>query len=302
VARLTIADRVHQESMTRIEQEWRGFEEHRRRLHDALRSMYSYPPYTMGTYPPYTMGADIMPGRSVEMKLNPLASTRLCPHHCGSTLVVDYHGSVWCTSASCPDPYQVTRWLNDGKFVNSAYGVIYHEGRPFWREADGSIALIQIQKELVPDKKEMAVCEAAQPANRVTASVLPDGVNVLSVPRIGDKAKGDAQERLDQAYAEGFLTQKEFKARQEAAQAAKTQTELDMLAGDLQKVIALAPVQGRKKNRAVMHPAVCLLLPAAVFFGTSEALSFESHLLAWLFLAAGIILLFSGIILASRRR
>jgi uncharacterized protein GlcG (DUF336 family) len=190
-----------------------------------------------------------------------------------------------------------------------AVALLLQETDCFWRHADGTFTWIQKQRDgvPVPDKKktgeqEIAVREAAQTANRVTATVLPDGVNILSAPRIGDAAKGTAQERLDQAYAEGFLTQEEFRARQEAAQAAKTQQELDALAADLGKVPGPCPVPVKAVVKRRVHPAVALL-PAIAFYAlaTDVAVAAGPWFLVALFTAAGVAMLTLSAVLALRR-
>lgn len=93
----------------------------------------------------------------------------------------------------------------------------------------------------------------------------PDGVHILSVPRIGDEVRNTYLEKLREAYGGGYLSQDEIDARQGAALKAESREDLEKLVKDLSLIPEKKEkLPEKKKERTWTSPRVIVPALAAL--------------------------------------
>lgn len=122
----------------------------------------------------------------------------------------------------------------------------------------------------------------------------PRGVHLLSALRVGDQAKDITLNRLREAHAAGYIDLAEYGARQDAAMAAATEGELDLLVRDLPPpAVTPAPRSPLRYHLPVVSNVIGIiaaLIAASIIplSGTLGVILFAGCML----LAAGLIVLF----------
>ena len=129
--------------------------------------------------------------------------------------------------------------------------------------------------------------------------VIPPGVHLLPDTRIGDEARDSYLTRLREVYSTGHLDAAEHAARQDAALAARTRAELDLLVRDLPP----AKVPEAHGNRAESRLYLAMSILGMISMG-SFAVIFPVSRTGWIMftvymlLAAG----FAALSLASWKK